>query len=115
MTLIQVILIISLSGILLSYFRWFRNAALDKIFIALILLAGIVFVIFPDLTNKIAHKLGVGRGADLLFYMAIVAFAYTLLLLYSKIGRLEEQLAELVRLQALQQADRNAKNEVHDK
>jgi small membrane protein len=113
MTLIQVILVAALTGILVSYFRWFRNAALDKIFIALILLAGIVFVIFPEITNKIAHWLGVGRGADLLFYVAIVAFAYAILLLYSKIRSLEKQMAELVRLQALQQAEAKVKDEKH--
>jgi|SRR5579862_5709312 len=101
MKLIQIILLVGLLATLISYFRWFRSAAADKMLIALILLSGIVFVIFPELTNKIAHRLGVGRGADLLFYLAIIGFGYALLLLYSKIRALEKKLTEITRKQAL--------------
>jgi len=105
MKLIQVILLISLIIIIISYFRWFRSAVFDKILIAAIFFAGIMFVIFPDFTTKISSFLGVGRGADLLFYMAIVVFGYLIMLLYSKIKKLENQLAELVRSQALAGAE----------
>jgi hypothetical protein len=101
MKLIQVILLFSLIIIVISYFRWFRSAVIDKILIAAIFLAGIIFVLFPDFTTKISSFLGVGRGADLLFYMAIVSFSYLIMLLYSKIRKLESQLTELVRRQAL--------------
>jgi small membrane protein len=107
MKLIQIILLIALIVILISYFRWFRSAALDKILIAIVLLTGMCFVIFPDVTTRIANKLGVGRGADLLFYIAIVAFSYTLLLLYSKTRVLEKQIASLVRKQSLMEAERD--------
>ncbi len=101
MKLIQLILIISLLAILISYFRWFRSAVMDKLLIACILLAGIVLVVFPDVTNRLAAALGVGRGADLVFYLFIVAFCYLILLVYAKIKKLEQQLAELTRRQAL--------------
>ncbi len=101
MKLIQIILLTGLLAILVSYFRWFRTAAFDKLLIALILLTGIVFVISPELTNTIAHKLGVGRGADLLFYLAIVGFGYALLLLYSKMRAIEKKLTEIIRTQSL--------------
>jgi hypothetical protein len=102
MKLIQIILLISLIIIFISYFRWFRSAVLDKILIAAIFFFGISFVIFPDFTTRISSFLGVGRGADLLFYMAIVSFSYLIMLLYSKIKKLEGQLAELVRSNALE-------------
>lgn len=101
MKLIQLILIIGLLAILVSYFRWFRSAVIDKLLIACILAAGIFLVVFPDLTNKLAASLGVGRGADLIFYLFIVAFCYLILLVYAKIKKLEQQLAELARRQAL--------------
>lgn len=103
---IQIVLLIGLIIVLISYFRWFRSAAFDKILIALILCAGMCFVIFPDITTRIANLLGVGRGADLLFYIAIIAFSYTLLLLYSKTKALEKQIASLVRRQSLMEAER---------
>ena len=105
MKLIQIILLLSLVMIIVSYFRWFRSAVFDKILIAIIFFAGIFFVIFPDFTTKISSLLGVGRGSDLLFYLAIVSFSYLIMLLYSKIKKLENQLAELVRGQALSGAE----------
>lgn len=105
MKLIQIILLLALIIILISYFRWFRSAVFDKILIAVIFLAGIIFVLFPDFTTKISSFLGVGRGADLLFYLAIVSFSYLIMLLYSKIKKLENQIAELVRSQALAGAE----------
>lgn len=101
MKLIQLILIVGLLAILVSYFRWFRSAVADKLVIALILAAGIFMVVFPELTNKLAAALGVGRGADLVFYLFIVAFCYLMLLVYAKIKKMERQLAELARKQAL--------------
>ncbi len=101
MKLIQLILIIGLLAILISYFRWFRSAVIDKLLIACILAAGIFLVVFPDLTNRLAVSLGVGRGADLVFYLFIVAFCYLILLVYAKIKKLEQQLAEITRRQAL--------------
>jgi hypothetical protein len=36
--------------------------------------AMIIAVIFPETTNAVAHAVGVGRGADLLLYVTVVAF-----------------------------------------
>lgn len=105
MKLIQLILIIGLLVILISYFRWFRSAVMDKLLIACILAAGIFLVVFPDLTNRLAIAMGVGRGADLVFYLFIVAFCYLILLVYAKIKKLEQQFAELARRQALHDAE----------
>ncbi|HYF32396.1 MAG TPA: DUF2304 domain-containing protein [Chitinophagaceae bacterium] len=104
MKLIQLILIIGLLLILISYFRWFRSAVMDKLLIAAIMVAGIVLVVFPNVTTRLASWLGVGRGADLVFYLFIVAFCYLILLVYAKIKKLEQQLAELARRQALMDA-----------
>jgi small membrane protein len=101
MKLIQLILIVGLLVILVSYFRWFRSAVVDKLLIVCIMAAGVFLVAFPELTNKLATALGVGRGADLVFYLFIVAFCYLMLLVYAKIKRMERQMAELARKQAL--------------
>ncbi|HLK26965.1 MAG TPA: DUF2304 domain-containing protein [Puia sp.] len=101
MKLIQPLLLLALIVIFISYFRWFRSAVFDKILMAIIFCGGILFVILPDFTTKISSSLGVGRGADLLFYIAIISFSYLIMLLYSKIRRLENQIAELVRDQAI--------------
>lgn len=39
-------------------------------------LAGIVLVAFPDLSTKVANAVGIGRGADLVFYVfMLIVFA----------------------------------------
>jgi hypothetical protein len=111
MTRFQLILIASLLFILISYFRRFRRQALDKIFVVLMLVAGIFLVLYPETTNRLAHYLGIGRGADLIFYMAVVGFGYLVLVLYSKIKKLEDQLATLVRKQSLESANFGDKHE----
>jgi small membrane protein len=102
MSKIQVLFITALIFIMVNYFRRFRSMAIAKILISLMLLSGIFFVLYPDMTTKIAHYLGIGRGTDLVFYLAILGFGYMILVLYSKIKNLEDQITSLVRKQALE-------------
>jgi small membrane protein len=102
MTKFQVLGIAALLFILISYLRKFRRPALDKLFIGFLLATGIFFVLDPEVTNQLAHFLGIGRGADLIFYLAILGFGYVTLLLYSKIKKLEDQLTQIVRKQSLE-------------
>ena|ERR1700733_4962896 len=102
MTKFQVLGITCLLFILISYLRKFQKPALDKLFIGLLLLAGIFFVVYPEVTNQLAHYLGIGRGADLIFYLAILGFSYVTILLYAKIKKLEEQLAKMIRKHSLE-------------
>lgn len=102
MTRFQIIGMAALVFILFSYFRRFRRTTIDKLLVVLMLLTGIFFVLYPETTNKLAHFLGIGRGADLIFYMAILYFGYILLVLYAKIKKLEDQIVVIVRKQALE-------------
>ncbi|HVU85230.1 MAG TPA: DUF2304 domain-containing protein [Puia sp.] len=112
MKVFQVILILAMISMLASYLRRFRRAAFDKILISLILVTGIVFVVNPDLTNRLAHVFGIGRGADLIFYLAMMGFGYLVIILYSKVKKLENQLTALARKQALDSF--NQQHEKHD-
>jgi len=110
MTKFQVLGIASLLFILISYLRKFRRPALDKLFIGLLMATGIFFVLDPEVTNQLAHFLGIGRGADLIFYLAILGFGYVTLLLYSKIKKLEDHLTQIVRKQSLESIKLTGKN-----
>jgi len=48
--------------------------ASKKIGLVVLAVTMVVAVIFPNLTNDLAHAVGVGRGADLLLYLTVVAF-----------------------------------------
>ena len=104
MHIIQVLLFGSL--LLISFYGYmkFRNSVLDIILIFLILVTGLVFVAFPALTNRIAHAIGVGRGADMIFYLSIVFFSFILLKLYARLRKLEEVINTLVRENSISNA-----------
>lgn len=107
---IQIVLISGVIIIFLYYTFRLRNALLDMMVLALFTGLAIFFILFPDYTNKIAGKLGVGRGADLLFYICILFFLFIVLKLFARIRRLERTLTDLVRKQAKEEAGFLKKN-----
>ena len=70
-------------------------------------IAAVVFILFPDITNSIANKLGVGRGADLVFYTSILIFWFAILKLYARIRKLEQIITQVVRKDAIDEAEKN--------
>ncbi|HVF97320.1 MAG TPA: DUF2304 domain-containing protein [Flavisolibacter sp.] len=97
---IQVLLIAGALALFTYYLFRIRNALLDLLLLLLFTGGAVFLILFPENTNVIAHKLGVGRGADLLFYLCILFFAFLAMKLFARIRRLEKQLTELVRQQA---------------
>ena len=59
----------------------------------------------PSLTIVVAHFLGIGRGADLVFYCAILAMFIGFFIIYVRLKRLDRQITILVRNAALSSAD----------
>lgn len=101
---IQILLICGVIVIFAYYVSRFRNALLDLAALTVFAGLGVFFILFPDYTNVIAKKLGVGRGADLLFYICILFFLFIILKLFSRLRRLEEKFTELIRQQAKDKA-----------
>lgn len=62
---------------------------------------GIYFVWAPEQSNALAHAVGVGRGADLLFYLWVIITLALIMFMYLKIQRLSHRLTELARAVAL--------------
>jgi hypothetical protein len=62
---------------------------------------GVLFVINPDLTTRIARSVGVGRGSDLLLYLFCLASIAVFLKLYKKNRTVEEKLTQVARQVAL--------------
>ena len=71
---IQILLIVGVILLTLYYMLRLRNALLDLLLFILFAGTAIFFILAPQYTNNIAHRLGVGRGADLLFYICILFF-----------------------------------------
>jgi small membrane protein len=101
---IQVLLISGVAVIFIYYIFQLRSAFVDLLALLVFSVLAVFFIIFPQYTNTIATKLGVGRGADLLFYICILLFLFIILKLFARIRRLEKMLTALVRQQAKQEA-----------
>ncbi|HEX2628807.1 MAG TPA: DUF2304 domain-containing protein [Chitinophagaceae bacterium] len=103
---IKILLITGIAFVGVYFFIRLRNTILDLILLFALVAAAIVFVLFPDLTTDIAHRLGVGRGADLIFYTSIIIFWFVILKLYARIRRLEQIVTDVVRKDALENSEK---------
>ncbi len=101
---IQILLIAGVIVTMMFYIVRLRSAIFDLIILMVFSGMAIFFILFPDYTNDVAHKMGVGRGADLLFYICIFFFFFVVLKLFARIRRLETTLTDLVRQQAIKDA-----------
>src|SRR4051812_47174571 len=102
MRAIQPVLLVMLFLFAVLYLRKFRSELLDRIAIFSLLGCGTVFLLFPDLTNRIAHWFGVGRGADLLLYVAVFAMGFLMLTVFASQRRTQNDVTRLTRAIALQ-------------
>ena len=105
MTLIQPILIALLCGGSVLCLWSLRSHLMTRLFAVALTGLGILFVVHPELTNSIAHRLGVQRGADLMYYFFLVGAMYGFLILYVRQRTLEEKLAQVARSFAIEHAE----------
>lgn len=101
MTAIQFIFITGVIILFIYYLMSMRSAVAELVFLIVLSGISIFFILFPNKTNTIANILGVGRGADLLFYVCILLFLFFVLKLFNRIRRLEKTLTELIRKDAI--------------
>lgn len=100
MILIQLILIVSILGVLMRFLsarNSFQIQAWKKVLLLLFGLTAIGLVLSPNILDGIAHLLGVGRGADLLLYGLTVAFIFEQLNNYMKEKEEQRRLVVLAR------------------
>lgn len=102
---ISVVAAIALIGVI----KRFRKGALSSVgFIlwGLLWIAAAMVVWMPQITNRVAGFLGVGRGADAVLYVSIIVLFYTMFRLYGKTERLEHELNTIVTQVALRDLDK---------
>lgn len=101
---IQLLLITGVIFILLYFMQRLQKAVMTVVLLVLFGSTAIFFILKPELTNELAHQIGVGRGADLIFYCSILFFWYIILRLYTRVRKLENMLTELLRKQSINNA-----------
>jgi hypothetical protein len=108
----QIILVLALLGIAVYLLRSTpspRHLAIRRLVMLVGILAGIVVIIWPDLLTVIAQLVGIGRGADLLFYVAIIVGLLYIVNEYKRsvrLARLNTRLAREITLTEARLGDR---------
>jgi len=101
---IKIILIVLLIGLLVYVTRrpgsiYIR--AWGKILSLVFVLFSVFAVLYPNALTRIAHSVGVGRGADLLLYLLVIAFFFTTVSTYLKLIDMNQRIVKLSREIAL--------------
>ena len=99
--MIKWILILGLLLSLAYAFLQRKKSRLVASGIAATSVAGMFFVVYPQYTSGLADLMGVGRGADLVFYCWIVISLFVSMNLQFKILNLQGAVTELTRELAL--------------
>lgn len=70
--------------------------------------AAMLVVILPNSTAQVAKLVGIGRGADLVVYLALAALFFIMFRLMVKIEQLNKEITVLTRKISLQEKDKPA-------
>ena len=100
---IKILLITGVAFIAVYFYTRLKNSLFDVFLLITLMVTASIFILFPEVSNDLAHKLGVGRGADLVFYTSIIIFWFVILKLYARIRRLEQTITQLARKDALEE------------
>ena len=90
-----------------------QTSASKKVLLAIFAAGFVVSVTFPDFTTTVANLLGVGRGADLVLYLMVLAFFFFVLNVYLKFRDSRFQLGELARSIAISEAAHEYRGSEH--
>ncbi|MBT8486440.1 MAG: DUF2304 domain-containing protein [Phycisphaerales bacterium] len=108
MSTFQIILLAALAAIFVFaiVLNRLRRTSFRTMFIVTVIWAvGSVATAWPDLTTLVARAVGIGRGADLLLYSAVVIMFVGFFMVYLRLVRLRRNITTLVRQAALHQAE----------
>lgn len=98
---------ISFLGLVLALYKGWTSRR-GGLISAAIWLAAAVAILWPGTTSKIAELLGIGRGADLVFYCAVLAMMLGFWMIYIRLRRVRRDITLLVRHLATREAQQDA-------
>lgn len=98
---IAAVLIIAVAGTLFIRGGGARHQALRRILMAIFLLAAASSIFFPQAWTWVANLFGIGRGADLLLYLLVLAFFAFMASTHRKFRQFEKSMTELARQLAI--------------
>lgn len=103
--IIRILLLAGLASIGWMVFLRRNKMPFHIVTVLVLIAAGAAAVVFPDLTNEVAMVVGVGRGADLVTYISLVAVLFVLVHYYAKFVELQRNVTQLARELAILRAE----------
>src|ERR1022692_4422661 len=94
---VQPILLAVLVGAVLLYFSLLRSKAVDGLIILLCFGCASLMVMRPNIATRVANLVGVGRGADLIVYLALPGLLMMIFLQFARTRELNAKLTMAVR------------------
>jgi hypothetical protein len=96
----QIVLLVLL-GLFAMYIFRLRSTSGDRITYLGLAAIGVALILDPEFTNRIAARLGVGRGADLMFYFFIIFALFHFATTAATIRRIRSDLSRMAQAVAL--------------
>lgn len=109
MSTFQVVAVAVVGGLLVrDLFHWSRSPAglTARLVRVAVWLGAAVAIVVPGLVQAAAELLGIGRGADVVLYVSVLAFVWAAFYLYARCLRLEREITALTRHLAIRDAVR---------
>lgn len=109
MRLFQVIAVPFIAAMLLVSLRTLargKGRVLTSLAWVLLWLASLVAVLYPETTTKVAQAVGIGRGADLLLYLSVLASIVAFSMVSLRMRQMSREITVLTREVALLDAER---------
>lgn len=103
--IIRILLLAGLASIGWLVFLRRNKMPFHIVTVFVLLAAGVAAIIFPELTSDVARLVGVGRGADLITYISLVAVLFVLVHYYGKFVELQRNVTQLAREIAILRAE----------
>ena len=102
---IQIVLLALMFAGFWIYVQFLRSRSRDRMFVAALFVGSAMLVLMPNVASHLAIILQVGRGVDLVMYLAILFLGLFNLVLYSRYRQLRQQLVKLARHTAIFEAE----------
>jgi hypothetical protein len=100
-----VVVAILFCGSVIALIKGWAGRREGLIWTAIWLAAGVA-ILWPNATSKIAQALGIGRGADLIFYSAVVVMLIGFWAIYVRLRQVRKDVTLLVRHLALLEGEK---------
>ncbi len=99
----QIILLVLMAAFSIYVLR-VRRQLTDRLIMLVLAAVGVFLVLFPNASTWLANRIGIGRGTDMIFYFFILFVLFRFVAIARRQREIESKLTEIVRAQAIQNA-----------